>query len=208
MTVVDTALFTSFMLISVGLILIPGPNVLVIVSTSLAHGRVRGLQTVAGTTFAMAIQIAIAAVGTAWFIRFVAEGFYILKWMGIAYLLYLGWSHLKRACYPSSAPLRLTVSGTFARGFLVSLTNPKTILFFTAFLPQFVSAEGNYAQQVSILSATFVILAALLDSCYAILAATLHPLLAQQNHLKIQHGIIGILYLGASAWLSTFRRAG
>lgn len=77
-----------------GIIIIPGPNVLVVISTSLAYGRARGLQTVAGTSAAMLVQLFIAALGTAWFVSALASGFLWLKWLGVGYLFYLGIRHL------------------------------------------------------------------------------------------------------------------
>lgn len=75
-----------FLVLAFGLIVIPGPNIVVIVTTSIVHGKVRGLQTVAGKSFAMVVQLFIAALGTAWFVTAVSEG---LTWLGVAYLLVL-----------------------------------------------------------------------------------------------------------------------
>ena len=204
----DATVFISFLIVSVALIVIPGPNVLVIVSTSLAHGKSRGLQTVAGTTLAMALQLIVAGIGTTWFIGVLTEGFHYLKWAGVVYLLYLAARHLKQAIVgEQTSSLQISTTATFARGFLVSSTNPKTILFFSAFLPQFVSSGEYYLQQISILSLTFLLLAALLDSCYAILAARLQSLLLQHNIARMQNWFSGLLFLGASAWLAATRRA-
>ena len=202
----DTTLFISFCIISFGLIVIPGPNVLIVVSTSLKYGTARGLQTVAGTSLAMVIQLIIAGIGTSWFIHFLAEGFYILKWIGVAYLLYLGLQHFYHVINIKQSETQLTASSTFSRGFLISLTNPKTILFFSAFLPQFVSTTGNYFQQISILSITFLLMAIILDSAYAILSSKLQPLLHKHNLGKIQNSLSGILFLIASVWLATSHR--
>ena len=201
----DTALYISFLIVSVGVIVIPGPNVLVIVSTSLTYGTSRGLQTVAGTSLAMVIQLIIAGIGTSWFIQFLAEGFYILKWLGVAYLLYLGLLHLNHAVFGKVSGTLLRASSTFSRGFFISLTNPKTILFFSTFLPQFVSSADNYIQQISILSGTFLLIAIVLDSSYAILSAKIQSLLRTGNFFRIQSGFSGLLFLGASMWLATSR---
>lgn len=202
----DTSLYITFVLVSIGLIIVPGPNVLVIVASSVAHGRTRGLQTVAGTTLAMALQLAIAAAGTGWLVNVLAHGFGILKWMGVVYLLCLGVLHLRQACASREAESAMAPAGTFARGFYVSISNPKTILFFTAFLPQFATAGDHYLWQILILSASFLCLAALLDACYAVLASTLYPVLQRYNVSGIQHGLSGVLLLGAGAWLAATRR--
>ena len=203
----DTTLFISFVVVSVALIVIPGPNVLVIVSTGIAHGRLRGLQTVAGTTLAMAIQLVVAAFATAWFVSQLAAGFYYLKWLGAIYLLYLATLHLKHALAKEATAFTPSAKATFARGFWVSLSNPKTILFFSAFLPQFVNPGNAYLLQISILSFTFLLLAALLDSCYALLSGRLQTLIQQRNLSKLQNGVSAVLFFGASAWLATTRRS-
>jgi homoserine/homoserine lactone efflux protein len=203
----DATLLISFVLVSVALIVVPGPNVLVIVSTSLAHGKTRGLQTVAGTTLAMALQLVVVAISTTWFVQLLTEGFSYLKWIGVLYLIYLASVHIRQALLARETnPINITAQATFARGFLVSATNPKTILFFSAFLPQFIDSSENYVQQISLLSLTFLSLAAALDSCYALLSARLQPLLLSRNMSRMQNGLSGLLYIGASAWLAVTRR--
>jgi len=198
--------YITFLLLSFMLIIIPGPNVLVIVSTSVMHGKRRGLQTVAGTTLAMAIQLIIAGLSTTWLIRVLADGFYILKWLGVAYLLYLGIKHLMAALQAQNKTFCLTASASFSRGFFVSLSNPKTIVFFSAFLPQFVVSTESYVLQITILSLTFLLLATVLDSCYAILSSRCKTLLEKYNIYKLQNGIAGLFYLGVSAWMAVSRR--
>ncbi len=179
---------------------------LLIISTSIAHGPARGIQTVAGTSSAMIIQLAIAALGAAWFVEALAHGFEYLKWCGVAYLFYLGINHFYRAYSVKPAKPEPSTRGTFARGFWVSLTNPKTILFFTAFLPQFVVPSGSFLPQIGLLSLSFLILATLLDSCYAILAGKLQVLLKSERLSRVQNCISGTLFLSASAWLASVRQ--
>ena len=204
----DITLYLSFLIISFLVIIVPGPNVLVIVSTSLAHGVRRGLQTVAGTSSAMIVQLLIVGAGTAWFVRQVADGLYYLKWVGIVYLLYLGLRHIM-AAMSSSNPEQpdITASVTFARGFVVSLTNPKTLLFFSAFLPQFISATGDYPVQMLWLSASFVIMATVLDSCYALLSSRLRYLGGDGESIKYRQGFSGLLFLAAGAWMAASNRS-
>ena len=202
----DLMLFVSFLVVSVGLIVIPGPNVLLIISTSISHGKTRGLQTVVGTSVGLCIQLSIAALGTTWFVGALAQGFQYLKWFGIAYLAYLGVCHLYRACKPDQSNPELGATSTFSRGFFVSLTNPKTILFFSAFLPQFITPNAAYGPQIIVLSLTFLILAVLLDSCWALLAGKFQRIFRTPNLQRLQNGISGSLYLGASAWLASIRR--
>ena len=202
----DISLFLTFLLVSFGIILIPGPNVLVIVSTSLLHGRIRGLQTVSGTSLAMAIQLVIVGIGTSWFIAKLTSGLGYLKWFGIAYLLYLGVKHLVQAVHAEEKNMEVQASTTFARGFVTSLTNPKTLLFFSAYLPQFVSAPQHYALEISVLSITFLLMAILLDSCYAIFTVKLKSMVGTRLPGKLRNTISGVLYLGAGTWLASSRR--
>ena len=192
---------TLFILLSAGLIIMPGPNVLAIVSTSIAYGRVRGLQTVAGTSLAMLVQLMIAAVATAWFVEALSSGFLVLKWLGVAWLLFIGLRHLRDACTHREMP-PLSALGSLQRGLWISLTNPKTILFFSAFLPQFVSPESAYLPQVLFLSAIFWCLAVVSDTSYALLSGWLGTLVQGRRLSRVQNGVSGMLYLGASAVLA------
>jgi len=203
----DINLYFTFLLLSFLVIIVPGPNVLVIVSTSIMHGKNRGLQTVMGTSLTMAIQLVIAGVSTSWFVQILSDGFYLIKWVGVAYLVYIGIMHLSDALYSTRSKNNLTTSSTFSRGFYVSLTNPKTILFFSAFLPQFVSSSETYTYQILILSCMFLLLAVALDSGYAILSAKLKPVMEKHDLYKVQNVFSGLLFLGASAWVAVSRRA-
>jgi threonine/homoserine/homoserine lactone efflux protein len=95
-SMMEINLYLAFLVASFILIVVPGPNVLVIMSTSLAHGARRGLQTVLGTSSAMIIQLLVAALGTAWFVESMSEGFAWVRWLGVCYLAYLGFSHIYR----------------------------------------------------------------------------------------------------------------
>ena len=160
-----------FLLLATAVIVMPGPNVMVVVATSLGHGPRRGLQTVIGTSTAMILQLLIAGVGTGLLVEALAQGLYWLKWLGVCYLLYLGFRHLFAANSNNIEPL--SAYGSFQRGFWISLTNPKTILFFGAFLPQFVSPDGSYMAQITLLSILFWLLAVVFDSLYALVASRL-----------------------------------
>lgn len=203
----DPLLYLMFVLTSMALILVPGPNVLVIISTSISHNVKRGLQTVLGTSSAMALQLLIAACGTTLFVESISKGFEWLKWLGIAYLIYLGIQHLvAMGKNKATDQQEISASGSFTRGFIVSLTNPKTILFFGAFLPQFVSSNGDYMSQIALLSITFLFLATLFDGLYAILAGKLRKQVQRANYQKAHNGVSGILFLSAGIWLALMRK--
>jgi len=194
-----------FLLVSTVVIAAPGPNVLVIVSTTLLSGRRRGLQTVIGTTLAMVIKLAIAALGATLFLATLSQGLIWLKWFGVAYLLFLG-SNSLYAFYTRKKVERSSASASMQRGFWVSLTNPKTILFFSAFLPQFASTSSAYLPQIATLSACFLLLAVTMDSCYVLLAAKLKWLLASRDIDRISNGVSGTLFLGAGGIRATTNR--
>lgn len=202
----DNTLYFAFILTSAIFILIPGPNVLVVVATSLQSGRRRGLQTVIGTSLAMAIQLLLAALATSGVLLILNMGLLWLKWLGVAYLAWLGLRAFYR-CWQPEIQSQASAQGSMRRGFWVSLTNPKTILFFSAFLPQFVSPAGNYIAQLAILSVTFWCLGVVLDSCYAILADKLRFLLPERSSSRTVNGISGSVYLTASALLASSNRA-
>lgn len=185
----------------------PGPNVLLIVATSVHSGCRRGLQTVMGTTSAMAVQLLIAAAGTAWLASTLAESFVWFKLVGVAYLIYLGCRHLLAAAQPeSSRVVPINGAGTYWRGFVVSLTNPKTILFFGAFLPQFVSGVYSVAPQITVLSLSFLLLAAAFDSLYAVAASAVSSAVNRPSVRCLREGITGLLFLGAGLALAVTRR--
>lgn len=191
----------TFVVVSLGLLVIPGPTVIALVSTSLSHGKTRGLQAVAGSSSAMIIQLCIAAIGTAWFVNTVTSGFFFLKWLGVAYLVYLGVKQIM-AMWTTQVE-SLSSTGSFARGFYVALTNPKTILFFSAFLPQFADTSSAYLPQIAILSVIFWCLAVALDTGFVLLASKASPLLRSKSVSKYQNGFSGVLYLGAGCFLAS-----
>lgn len=194
-----------FVLLSLLFIAIPGPNILVIASTSLLAGKIRGLQTVIGTSLAMSVQLLVAAIGTSWLLSQLATGLMWLKWFGVAYLFFLGISALFRFFNRTKSKPPSAIS-SLQRGFWVSLTNPKTILFFSAFLPQFVSSDASYLQQITILSIAFWVMATLIDASYALLAARARWLFASHNIDRVQNGVSGSLYLAASGILAGSNR--
>lgn len=205
---IDIGLYISFLLVSAAVIILPGPNVLVIVATSLTQGRVRGLQTIAGTIAAMAIQLLVAAKGTAMLAETLAEAFTALKWLGAAYLIHLGFSRFRAALAADEAgALEIgSATGSFGRGFVVAITNPKTILFFGAFLPQFTSAALPIGSQIAVLSVSFLGLALFFDCLYALAAGSVSKLARKPVFRRWLNGCAGALFLGSGVGLAVARR--
>lgn len=167
-----TTLFIPFVLATIVLGLIPGPNVALTVANSLAHGARYGLLTVAGTSSAMVPQLILTILGMSTLITLLADGFDILRWLGVAYLLYLGIRQW-RAPAQDLAHMRArpkSVKEIYGRGFFVSLTNPKTILFYGAFFPQFITPGADTTTQLIVLSCAFLVVITMIDCLWALLA--------------------------------------
>ena len=129
-------LYLVFVVASALLVATPGPNVALIVGTSLTHGARTGLTAVAGVNVGLVIQLAVVAAGLSWIVDLFALHFDAIRFIGAAYLLFLGIQTLWKARKPS-VPAPLSPERAFARGFAVAFANPKTLIFQAAFLPQF-----------------------------------------------------------------------
>jgi homoserine/homoserine lactone efflux protein len=200
-------LYLAFLAASVILILMPGPNVALIVANSIAHGIRYGLITVAGTSSAMVIQLAFTVLGMTTLLAVLADWFEWLRWIGVAYLVYLGaraWG-APVTDLTKAAPQPRSAKGIYLRGFLVSMTNPKTLLFYGAFLPQFVSTEADMTSQLLLLSASFLFTAIALDGAWALLASRFRAALAVNGRLR--NRLTGGLLIGAGAGLALARRS-
>ena len=199
-------LYLGFVLASVILILIPGPNVSLIVANSIAYGTRYGLLTVAGTSSAIVLQLALTALGLTATLGMLAGWFEWVRWVGVAYLLYLGVRQWL------AAPVDLTrirpqprlFRAIALRGFLISLTNPKTLLFYGAFFPQFLSPDAPIVSQVALLSLTFFAIAASLDSLWALLAGRVRGVLAVRGRLR--NRLSGGFLIGAGIGLALAHR--
>lgn len=199
-------LYLAFVAASLALALLPGPNVAVIVSNSVSYGTRYGLLTVAGTTSAMLPQLLVVTLGLAGVLEFMSHWFEVLRWIGVAYLLYLGIDALRRPPIDLAAvkPGAKSARAIYLKGVLVSLTNPKTLLFFGAFLPQFVSANGDALSQLALLSLTFVIVCASVDVTWALAGGYARPLLVRAG--RWTNRITGGVLITAAAALAFARR--
>ena len=200
-------LYLAFVAATVVLMLIPGPNVALIVANSVAHGPRYGLVTVAGTSSATVLQLGVVALGMASLLAAFGDWLEWARWVGVAYLLYLG----VRAWRATPVDLTATEAeprharAIFLRGLLVSLANPKTLLFYGAFLPQFVALETGMGWQLAVLSATVLAIAALVDSGWALLAGRFRGVLAARGRLR--NRLTGGFLIAAGVGLASARRA-
>jgi threonine/homoserine/homoserine lactone efflux protein len=165
-----------FIVAAMALLIAPGPAVLYIVGCSLRQGRTAGLLSVLGICTGTLFHVVAAALGLSAALRASPVAFSIVRYAGAAYLMWLGVRALRSdagsAAQPS-APQRDTPMQIFRQGVLVNVLNPKTALFFLAFLPQFVDQRGGaIGGQVLLLGGLFVLLSLVSDSAYALLAGT------------------------------------
>jgi threonine/homoserine/homoserine lactone efflux protein len=162
-------LFSAFLLITLILVLTPGPIVTLVISTSATRGARAGLMTVVGSTVGNALLITAIALGLSIVIEHAAIIFEWLRWIGAAYLIWLGiqaWRHADG----ETAIVEQRGHVYFRRGFLAAITNPKTIAFFTAFLPQFVDPSLPAGHQLFVMCSVAVTMATLTDCGWAVLA--------------------------------------
>jgi threonine/homoserine/homoserine lactone efflux protein len=199
-------LYLAFIAATVILMVIPGPNVALIVANSVAHGTRYGLLTVAATSGAVVVHLTLTVAGAAAVLGFLAASFDWLRWAGVAYLIHLGVSAWRApvADLAQTAAEARSARLIFARGFLVGLTNPKTLLFYGAFFPQFITPGPTAADQLLLLAVTFLGVAIVCDSGWAILAGRLRALLVA--HTRLRNRLTGGLLVGAGVGLALARR--
>ena len=197
---IETNALLTFMLAALALLVVPGPAVLYIVARSINQGRLAGLVSVMGIQVGVLFHIFAAAFGLSVILVTSALAFSIVKYLGAAYLVYLGMRTILRKESPltNHQPEPQALSKIFRQGIIVNLLNPKTALFFFAFLPQFVSpTAGSATAQILFLGVVFVGLAIISDSIYAFLAGTLGNRLRQsRTFLRGQRYVSGSVYIG------------
>jgi homoserine/homoserine lactone efflux protein len=197
-------LFAGFLLITIVLLLTPGPIVTLVISTAATRGVRAGLVTVAGTSTGNALLLAAIALGLNWVLGHAVYLFELLRWAGAAYLIWLGVRAWRQAGPPP--PLTPADHVHFWRGFLVALSNPKTLAFFTAFLPQFVDPARPAARQLAVMCVVTVVLAALTDSCWAIASGLGRTWFSGAARARLLGRLSGLTLIGGGIWLSLVRR--
>jgi threonine/homoserine/homoserine lactone efflux protein len=189
--------FVIFAAASAAFLAVPGPSVIYIVSRSLAEGRTAGIVSALGIQAGGLIHVTAATIGVSALLASSAVAFSVVKYAGAAYLIYLGIRRLLEGEEPEQAEedRRAGRKRLFWQGVLVNSLNPKTALFFLAFLPQFVDPErGAVAPQVLALGVLFLVLATLSDSTYALVAGSVRGWLGERRRTLAR--ISGCSYVG------------
>lgn len=200
-------LYLVFVVASALLVATPGPNVALIVGTSLRHGARSGLTTVAGVGAGLVLQLAAVAAGLSQIVELFARHFDLIRYVGAAYLAFLGLQQLLAKSAPQDAPVPvLAPERAFGRGFAVAFANPKTLIFHAAFLPQFVPAGADGPKVLWLLAATYSVIAICGDGLWALLAVRARMLVTGRA-LNIADKASGaILLAGAGVLLSVSRK--
>jgi threonine/homoserine/homoserine lactone efflux protein len=198
----------AFALVSAAIMVIPGPSNLFLLAHGIGHGRRSALAAMTGIEAASAIRVLLAAAGLSAVLASSAVAFNAIRWAGVAYLAWLG-VRAVRAGQPDepAGALRRPVplARSARKGLLVGLGNPKMVIFFLAFFPQFIHpAAGPQAVQMLILGAVFWIIGAIWDLAFACASGTIGTWLRRRPRIQAaQPRLEGLTYLGLTAWAAT-----
>ncbi len=205
----DAVTYATFVLGCFVLVVVPGPTVTVIIANSLRSGTIAGLMNVAGTQAGLAVMLVLLAFGLDSVMALIGEWFDVLRWAGAAYLIYLGikmWRSDGRLGEPDKAARAGSPARWFRQGVLVIWSNPKALLFFGAFIPQFVDPAGDLFGQTVLLGLTFMVVATIFDSLYAIGAGRAGAMLARKR-IRLLERVAGSFLISGGLWLALTRRA-
>lgn len=202
-------LWLAFVAASALLLVIPGPTILTVISYSMAHGRRANVPLVAAVALGDSTALVFSLLGLGALLSASAFWFTVVKYVGGLYLLFLGVKLLRAGISPATlrAP---AVPGSrwrlFANTYLVTALNPKGIVFFVAFLPQFINQAGDVSRQMTLLALTFVVMATLNATLYAVFASSARRFLASPRAQSGFNIAGGSLLSAAGVWALLARR--
>ncbi|MCO5734069.1 LysE family translocator [Rhizobium sp. SSA_523] len=202
----------AFVAASAVMLAIPGPTILLVISYALSHGRKVAAATVAGVALGDFTAMTASLLGLGALLSASAFAFTVLKWIGAAYLVYLGvklWRAPVSAAHESeaTAQTREPASRIFLHTYVVTALNPKSIVFFVAFLPQFFDLAHPLPLQMVIMEATFLVLATLNAALYGLLASMARQTIGRPDIRRIVNRTGGSLMIGAGLLAAGYRRA-
>jgi threonine/homoserine/homoserine lactone efflux protein len=198
----------AFSLLSLAIILVPGPNVLYVISRSLIQGRAAGVGAAFGGQLGIAVQVLAVALGIGALVQRSIVVFTVIKLAGAVYIGYLGvqaFRHRRELAAALQVKLEAkTLSQIVRDGFIVGVSNPKAIVFFTAVLPQFVDrSAGHVPLQLLLLGSIFVVIAMVSDGSWALVAGTARAWFARSpRRLELIGGTGGLVMIGLGATLA------
>ena len=202
-------LWLAFVAASAVLLIIPGPTILTVISYSVAYGRKANMPLVAAVALGDSTALVLSLLGLGSLLAASAFWFTVVKWVGGLYLVYLGFKLLRAGASGSSAAHDAAPSSSarlFLNTYAVTALNPKGIIFFIAFLPQFLAPAAPIAPQLWLLAVTFVALATLNATLYAVFAGAARQLLASPRAQRTFNLSGGTLLCAAGTWALLARR--
>lgn len=194
----------AFTLVSAGIMLMPGPSNFFLLAHGISHGRRSALAAMTGIEAASAIRVLLTAAGLSALLASSAIAFSAIRWAGVAYLAYLGFRSLRTT--PDQAPgfprAAVPLLRSARKGLIVGLGNPKMVIFYLAFLPQFIHpGRGTAGVQILILGTIFWILGAIWDLVFAAASGTIGSWLQHRPRIRAaQPRLEGAAYLGLASW--------
>jgi threonine/homoserine/homoserine lactone efflux protein len=198
-------LYLAYVLACILIAIIPGPMVTVIVANSLKHGARAGLLNVAGSQLGLALMMLTLVIGLSSVIAAMGWLFDWLRYAGAAYLVWLGWKLLR---HPDGVIENKSIAaprgGFFLQGFLVMMANPKALLFFGAFIPQFIDPAGNFVSQIALLGVTAMLIAFFSDGAYAVMTGRAGAWLSKRR-VRMVSRVSGAFLIGGGVWLALTR---
>jgi len=204
-------LWLAFVAASAILLIIPGPTILTVVSYSLSHGRRANVPLVAAVALGDSTALVLSLLGIGALLATSAFWFTVVKWVGGLYLLFLGIRLFRSGATLTETAAPAAASGSrwrlFANTYVVTALNPKGMVFFVAFLPQFISPAADVATQLWILAITFVVMATINATLYALFAASAARLLSSPRAQRRFRFAGGWLLSAAGVWALLARRA-
>ena len=203
----DHSSYYAFVIAATALAIVPGPTVTVIIANSLKHGTRAGLMNVLGTQIGVVIWLAIAALGLGAAIKLMGVWFDLLRYVGAAYLVWLGFKLYRSKGDLAVATERVRPNGSFLlQGLVVILSNPKMLVLFGALIPPFIPQGADVMTSTLQLGFTFAAIALVGDSCYALLAGRAGKWLSQKR-IRLLEIVSGTCLIGGAAWMVLKGRA-
>jgi threonine/homoserine/homoserine lactone efflux protein len=199
-------LYLAFVAACIALALLPGPIVTLLIANGLRHGTRAALINIAGVQLGLTIVIGIVAIGLTTLMATLGYWFDWVRFAGAAYLVWLGIKLIRSPVegVESDAPPPPPRGGFFLQGLVVSLSNPKLLLFFGAFIPQFMDMSRDRASQVTLLGVTFMGIAAITDGLYALLAGRARSFFSARR-TRLVSRVSGGFMIGGGIWLALTR---
>jgi threonine/homoserine/homoserine lactone efflux protein len=198
--------YLAFVAACIALALLPGPMVTLVIANGLRHGTRAALTNIAGAQIGLGIVIGIVAIGLTSLMATMGYWFDWVRFAGAAYLVWLGIKLIRAPAegVTADAPPPPPRGGFFLQGLLVLLSNPKVLVFFGAFIPQFVDMEKDHASQVLLLGFTFNVVAGITDALYALLAGRARSFFSARR-TRLMSRISGGFMVGGGIWLALTR---